>query len=70
MPRAFAVDNAGLAALVGRRFRANLGYLPGADHDPAVWPWPAAGAVDPRANFNDEVSVPGRAHGRLQKIRS
>src|ERR1700736_1218234 len=62
-----SVDNPGSATLIERPFWANLGYLPAADHDPAVWPWLAARAVDQRAVFDDENTVRGRVHGRLQK---
>lgn len=62
-----SVDKSGLAIPSGRRFRANFGYLPAADYDPATWPWPAACAVDQRAVFDDEDIVRGRTHGRLQK---
>jgi hypothetical protein len=47
------------SALVERPFGANLGYLHAADHDPAVWPWLAARAVDQRAVFDDENIVRG-----------
>jgi hypothetical protein len=41
-----SVENLGPTTVIERRFRANLGYLPVADHDLAVWPWPTARAVD------------------------
>jgi hypothetical protein len=33
-----SVDNLGSTTVIERRFRADLSYLPAADHDPAVWP--------------------------------
>jgi hypothetical protein len=62
-----SVDNLGPTTESERRIRANLSYLPAADHDPAVWSWLTARAVDQRAVLNDEDIVWGRAHDRLQR---
>ena len=35
-----SVENLGPTTVIEQRFRANLGYLPVADHDLAVWDAP------------------------------